>query len=58
MPICARSRGFVYGVALMGVTGERSELADQAKVMGRRLKAVTDKPVLLGLGISNAGAGA
>ena len=25
--------------------------------MGRRLKAVTDKPVLLGVGISNAGAG-
>jgi tryptophan synthase alpha chain len=51
--ICARSRGFVYGVALMGVTGERAELAAQAKVMGARCKAATDKPVLLGLGISN-----
>jgi tryptophan synthase alpha chain len=37
----------------MGVTGEREVLADQAKVMGRRCKAATDKPVLLGLGISN-----
>ena len=51
--ICERTRGFVYGVALMGVTGEREQLADQAKVMGQRCKAATDKPVLLGLGISN-----
>jgi tryptophan synthase alpha chain len=50
--ICARSRGFVYGVALLGVTGEREHLAAQATVMGNRLKAVTDVPVLLGVGIS------
>lgn len=50
--ICERSRGFVYGVSLMGVTGERSALTDHAEVMGRRCKAVTDKPVLLGVGIS------
>ena len=52
--ICERTRGFVYGVSLMGVTGERAMLATQAAEMGRRLKAVTDKPVLLGIGISNA----
>jgi len=51
--ICERSRGFVYGVSLMGVTGARDRLAVQASEMGRRCKAVTDKPVLLGLGISN-----
>ncbi|HZJ26615.1 MAG TPA: tryptophan synthase subunit alpha [Acidimicrobiia bacterium] len=50
--ICERSRGFVYAVALMGVTGERSALAAQAVEMGRRAKAVTDRPVLLGVGIS------
>jgi tryptophan synthase alpha chain len=50
--ICARSRGFVYGVSLLGVTGERAELAAQAEVMGKRLKAETDKPVLIGIGIS------
>jgi tryptophan synthase alpha chain len=50
--ICERSRGFVYAVALMGVTGERQRLAEQAKTMGERCKAATDKPVLLGLGIS------
>src|SRR5437588_3773068 len=50
--ICERSRGFVYGVSLMGVTGERDRLAVHAADMGRRCKAVTDKPVLLGVGIS------
>jgi tryptophan synthase alpha chain len=41
-------------VSLLGVTGERTSLASQAGEMGRRLKAVTDVPVLLGIGISNA----
>jgi len=50
--ICARTRGWVYGVAQMGVTGERSSLASSAGVLGRRLKAATDKPVLLGVGVS------
>jgi tryptophan synthase alpha chain len=50
--ICARSRGFVYGVALMGVTGERDRLAVDALEMGRRCKAATDRPVLIGVGIS------
>jgi tryptophan synthase alpha chain len=50
--ICDRSRGFVYAVALMGVTGERAELPEQALTMGRRCTAVTDRPVLLGVGIS------
>jgi tryptophan synthase alpha chain len=50
--ICERSRGFVYAVSLMGITGERAALATRAGEMGRRCKAVTDKPVLLGVGIS------
>jgi tryptophan synthase alpha chain len=50
--ICERSRGFVYGVSLLGVTGERAELPPHAAEMGRRLKSATDKPVLLGVGIS------
>ncbi|HEY6319120.1 MAG TPA: tryptophan synthase subunit alpha [Acidimicrobiia bacterium] len=50
--ICDRSRGFVYGVALLGVTGARERLATQGLEMGRRTKAVTDRPVLLGVGIS------
>ena len=50
--ICARSQGFVYGISLLGVTGERTALATQAAAMGDRLKAATDKPALLGIGIS------
>lgn len=50
--ICAHSHGFVYGVNLMGVTGERTSLADSSAVLARRLKAVTDLPVLMGVGIS------
>jgi tryptophan synthase alpha chain len=50
--LCARSRGFVYGVNLMGVTGERSSVAASAGVLAKRLKAVTDKPVVMGFGIS------
>ncbi len=50
--ICARSRGFVYGVSLLGVTGERDKLSGGALEMGRRLKAATDMPVLLGVGLS------
>lgn len=50
--ICARSRGFVYGVNLMGVTGERASLADSAGILARRLKAATDLPVVMGFGIS------
>lgn len=50
--ICARSRGWVYGVGLLGVTGERDALAASAAAMGRRLKSVTDLPVLIGVGVS------
>lgn len=50
--ICERTRGYVYGVALMGVTGERTEVAASASTMAKRLKAATDKPVLMGFGVS------
>ena len=49
--ICARSRGFVYGVGLLGVTGVRAELASSAMDIAGRLKAITDKPVLVGVGV-------
>jgi len=49
--ICARSRGFVYGVGLMGITGVREELAASATATAARLKEVTDRPVLVGVGV-------
>jgi tryptophan synthase alpha chain len=51
--VCARARGFVYAVGLLGVTGERDALAASSLVIARRLKAVTDKPVLVGVGVSS-----
>jgi tryptophan synthase alpha chain len=50
--LCERSRGFVYGVNLLGVTGARSALADTSVILAKRLKAVTDRPVIMGFGIS------
>jgi len=52
--VCARARGFVYAVGLLGVTGERDALASSSLVIARRLKAITDKPVLVGVGVSSA----
>ena len=52
--ICARARGFVYSVGLLGVTGERSVLAATATALAARLKAITDVPVIVGVGVSNA----
>ena len=49
--IVARAHGFVYAVGLLGITGERDSLAATSKVIAARLKAVTDKPVLVGVGI-------
>jgi tryptophan synthase alpha chain len=49
--VCERSRGFVYGVGLLGVTGVRSELAASASVIAERLKKLTDLPVLVGVGV-------
>lgn len=52
--ITARARGFVYSVGLLGVTGERDSLAETATALAGRLKSVTDTPVLVGVGVSNA----
>jgi tryptophan synthase alpha chain len=51
--ICARSRGWVYGVGVVGVTGERDRLQRSALDIAARLKAITGKPVLVGVGVSN-----
>jgi len=52
--IVERTRGFVYAVGLLGVTGERAELSSTATNIAERLKKVTDLPVLVGVGVSNA----
>lgn len=50
--IAAQASGFLYAVGVMGVTGERSALARSASLIAERCKAVTDLPVLVGVGIS------
>lgn len=50
--VVERARGFVYAVGLLGITGERESLAETSKVIAARLKAMTDKPVLVGVGVS------
>jgi tryptophan synthase alpha chain len=52
--IVSRSRGFVYSVGLLGVTGERDSLAATATALAERLIPLTDLPVLVGVGVSNA----
>jgi tryptophan synthase alpha chain len=50
--LCERSRGFVYGVNLLGVTGERTSLAASSTDLAKRLKRTTDRPVIMGFGVS------
>ncbi len=50
--LCELSQGFIYGVGIMGVTGERDEVAASSKIIAKRLKAITDKPVIIGFGVS------
>lgn len=45
------SRGFVYCVATYGVTGERERLAETAAELVGRLRPLTDRPLLVGVGI-------
>lgn len=46
------SRGFVYCVATYGVTGERERLAETAGELVGRLRPLTDRPLLVGVGIA------
>jgi tryptophan synthase alpha chain len=50
--ICARARGFVYAVARMGVTGERSGVDDETAKVVARVRRHTDLPVCVGVGVS------
>jgi len=49
--IAARAGGFVYAVGLLGITGVRADLAASALEIAARVKAITEKPVLVGVGV-------
>jgi tryptophan synthase alpha chain len=44
--------GFVYASTVMGTTGERGTLGERAGELAARVRSRTDRPVLLGFGIS------
>jgi tryptophan synthase alpha chain len=46
------SRGFVYAASLMGVTGTRVAVGTQAADLVARVRATTELPVAVGLGVS------
>ncbi|WP_462417653.1 tryptophan synthase subunit alpha [Kytococcus sp. Marseille-QA3725] len=50
--ITAACSGFVYAASTMGVTGARASVSDAAGEVVSRIRAVTDLPVALGLGVS------
>ncbi len=45
-------RGFVYAASTMGVTGARTSVDADARGLVDRVRAVTDLPVCIGLGVS------
>jgi tryptophan synthase alpha chain len=63
--IAARSRGYLYLVAVLGVTGVRNTVSAEALDLVKRVRKFTEVPLALGFGISKpaqattcAGAGA
>ncbi len=52
--ITAAGSGFVYAASLMGVTGTRESVGEQARDLVRRTRATTGLPVCVGLGVSDA----
>ncbi|MDC0834976.1 tryptophan synthase subunit alpha [Leptolyngbya valderiana BDU 20041] len=50
--IAERSQGFIYLVSVTGVTGTRTQVSSRVKDLLVELRAVTDKPIGVGFGIS------
>lgn len=46
--------GFIYASSLMGVTGIRESVSAAARLLVQRLRAVTELPVCVGIGVSDA----
>lgn len=48
------SKGFVYSVSTMGITGERTKLDELARSVVARVKSASETPTCVGVGISSA----
>jgi tryptophan synthase alpha chain len=52
--IAENSKGFVYAISRVGITGTQTELARDAQALVERIRKFTELPIALGFGISNA----
>jgi tryptophan synthase alpha chain len=52
--ITAAGSGFVYAASIMGVTGTRESVGQEARELVARTRATTALPVCVGLGVSHA----
>ncbi len=52
--IAEHSRGFVYAISRVGITGTQDQVASDAEQLVKRLKQYTDLPIAVGFGISSA----
>jgi tryptophan synthase alpha chain len=50
--VTEQSRGFVYLVSVLGITGERKTLPVELADFVERVRVQTDKPLAVGFGIS------
>ncbi len=52
--VAERASGFIYAVSRAGVTGARESVSLEAERLVARVRQVSDLPVAVGFGISNA----
>lgn len=52
--IAAVSKGFVYAISRVGITGTQQALAADAESLVKRLRKYTKLPIAVGFGVSNA----
>lgn len=52
--IAENSRGFVYAISRVGITGTQAKVEGDAESLVKRLKSFTDLPIAVGFGVSNA----
>jgi tryptophan synthase alpha chain len=52
--IAEKSQGFIYLVSVTGVTGIRTEIQSRVKELLEELHSLTDKPIAVGFGVSQA----
>ena len=51
--LTAAGSGFIYAASLMGVTGLRESVSSAAGTLVQRIRAVSDLPICVGIGISD-----